>query len=256
MTGEDLKRIQDGFLEGAKTILRDRGHISPIGFVVTLHKHAEKIFESGWGIEFIDPKSIVRDAHDDAYAVLIIDLAMDYRRMYHAVMKVWPKTRDVLPQMLALGEMIKVDDPYKRLMRPFLKATNMHEKDVIAATLRHVCDKVDAFASIMQSEAWLRMIDASKEDAKQVMATADAKGLGQDAKSVEVIFSSMETYDFARMITVPIRRRQRPGKEHNDSGKILGFGEQMETIDSRNGDGDHVLQGRMTRFLKPLAVAS
>lgn len=254
MKDDDLKRIQDGFLDGAKKILKERGHISPIGFVVTMHKHVEKIFESGWGVEFIDPKSVVRDAHDDAYAVLILDLAMDWKRMYHAVLNVFPKTRDVLPQMLALGEMIKVDDPYKRVMRPFLKATNMHEKDVIAETLCHVCEKVDAFACIMQSEAWYRTIDPEAEDAAKVTETADRQGLRQDAKSIEVVISSMDTYKFARLVSVPIRRRQRPGSERRDDGKVLGFGEPTESIDTP--DADFRLQGRMMRFLKPLAEAS
>ena len=57
MTGDDLKHVQDHFLEGAKTILRESGRLRPVGFVITLHKHVDKLFESGWGIEFIDPKT-------------------------------------------------------------------------------------------------------------------------------------------------------------------------------------------------------
>jgi len=54
MIGDDLKRMQDGFLEGGKSILRERGRLTPVGFIVTLHKHVDKIFESGWGLEIID----------------------------------------------------------------------------------------------------------------------------------------------------------------------------------------------------------
>lgn len=250
MTSDDLKRLQDNLLEGAKRILRDSNRLQPIGFVVTLHKHVEKLLESGWGIEFIDPKACLRDAQDDSIVTLILDLAMDYKKLYHAVLNVFPQTRDVLPPLITIAEMMHIDDPYMVTMRPFLERTRLHQKDIIAATMRHVCDKLDAFACIMQSEAWIRTIDA-KEDAEKVMATADAKGLGQDTKSIEVIYSSMETYDFARMITVPIHRR--PGKNRDD-GKLRGFGQPTEVID--RPDSDYALKGRMARFLKPLEIAS
>ena len=68
MTGEDLKRLQDHFLEGGKMILRESGRLRPVGFVITLHKHVEKIFETGWGVEIIDPASCVRDGEDDRIA--------------------------------------------------------------------------------------------------------------------------------------------------------------------------------------------
>ena len=250
VTGEDLKRLQDHFLDRGKQILRDDNRLPPVGFVITLHKHIEKLLESGWGIEFIDPKACLRDPQDDSIATVMIDLAMDYKRLYHAILNVFPKTRDVLPPLIALAEKMRIDDPYKLTMQPFLERTQMHQKDIIAATMRHVCDKVDAFACVMQSEAWIRTIDAS-DDAKQIAAAAGAKGLGQDTKSVEVLFSSMETYDFARMVTVPIRRR--PGKNRDD-GKLRGFGEPTEVID--HPDSDLVLRRRMARFLKPLPEAS
>ena len=259
MTPEDLKRIQDGFLEGAKAIVTERRHMAPIGFVVTLHKHVEKLFEAGWALEIIDKKSVVR-APDDSYAAVVVDLAMDYKRMYHAVLNVFPKTKGVLPQMLALGEMVKVDDPYKRVMRPFLNATKLHEKDVIAATMRHVCATASAFACITQSEAWIRTIDPDTEDAAAIVAAGDAKGLKQDAKSTEVIYSSMETREFIRMVTVPIHRRAEPGKEgavgedRSDSGEVTGFGDPLETVDSPTDE--YALAGRMVGFLKPLSEAS
>lgn len=218
MTGDDLKRMQDGFLKTSKEILLETGRCRPVGFVVTRHKHVDKLFETGWGLEFID---------------------------------VFPKTRDILPRLLALGETVGVDDPYMRLMRPFLETTKLDEKDVIAATMRQICGQVDAFACILHSEAWLRKIDRRSEDAEQVTKEADAKGLAQDQKSIEVIFSSMETYNFARMITVPVHRE--PSKRR-DEGKVLRFGESTEVLDTLNNT--NVIEGRLVRFLKPLGIAS
>lgn len=252
MTGDDLKRAQDGFLKTSKKILLEDGRLRPVGFVITLHKHVDKLFESGWGLEFIDPKACVRDAGDDTIATLILDLAMDYKRLYHAILNVFPKTRDVLPQVLKLGEMVKVDDPYKHVMRPFLQHMQMDEKDVVAATMRHVCDKIDAFACVMQSEAWMRAVSPT-ENVDQIYKDSP-EGLGQDKKSIEVVASSMETYDFARMLIVPIRRAPSKVSKKRDGGKILGFGDQTEAIDSP--DNNNVLQGRLMRFLKPLPEAS
>ena len=253
MTGEDLKRLQDHFLEGGKKILYESGRLYPVGFVITLHKHVEKLFESGWGIEIIDPASCVRDGQDDRIATLILDLLMDWKRMYHAVLNVFPQTRDVLPPMIALAEQLQVDDPYKRVMRPFLAQTQLDEKDIIAATMRHVCGQVDAFASIMQSEAWLRAIDPSDNADKVALERAKREGLGQDSKSVEVIVSSMETYEITRLLALPIQRETKPRAKRRDEGKVTGFGEVDERLDTP--DNMHATD-RFVRFLRPLEVAS
>lgn len=248
MTGDGLKHMQDHFLEGAQQLLRERGHLRPVGFVITLHKHVAKLFDSGWGIEFIDPKTACVRAGDDDTATLILDLLMDWKRMYHAVVTVFPQTRAVLAPMIKLAETIVVDDPYMRVMRPFLAQTQMNEKDVIAATMRHVCAKVDAFASIFQSEAWMRTLDLKKESRADV-----PQKLAEDAKSIEAVISSMETYDFARMITVPIQREGSVNQKR-DAGKVVGFGDLVETLDTF--DNKNKVDGRLTCFLKPLEIAS
>lgn len=249
MTGDDLKRMQDGFIAQAKKLLLKDAHLRPVGFVITLHKHVDKIFESGWGVEFIDPKACLRDPQDDNIAILLLDLAMDWKRLYHAILNVYPQTQGILPGLLAMGKKIVGDEAHMRVTRAFLSASELEDKDVMAATMCQICDKVDAFACVMQSEAWLRMAGPS-EDAEEIRKSA-AKGLGQDKKSVEVIFNAMETHDFARMITTPVHRE--PSKNRDD-GKVLGFGEPLETLDAPGGG--NVIGGRFTRFLKPLKDAS
>ena len=250
MTGDDLKHMQDGFLDAAKKILRVSRHLRPVGFVVTMHKHLDKLSETGWGVEFIDFGSRMSDDRDDAYAVLILDMAMDWKRQYHAVVSLMPEAAASLKPLLELAERLGVDDPHMRVMRPFLAHVQMDEKDVIAATMRHVCNKVDAFACVMQTEAWLRVVGPT-EDAARVEAAA-AEGLGRDAKAVEVVASSMDTHDFARMLTVPIRRA--PSKQR-DGGKVLGFGEPSEAVVTAD-DPNNKIEGRFVRFLKPLPEAS
>ena len=247
MTSDDLKRMQDHFLEGAKQILREQGHLQPIGFVITLHKHVDKLFESGYGIEFIDPKTACMRVADDDTVALILDLLMDWKRMYHAAVTVFPQTRDVLSPLIDLAKTAAVDDPYMRVMRPFLAHAQMDEKDIITATMRHVCEKVDAYASIFHSEAWLRAVDLNNESEADI-----PQNLGDDAKSVEVVISSMETYNFTRMLTVPIQRAA--SKKQRDAGKIVSFGERTEHLDTPNDT--NVAGGRFVRFLKPLEVAS
>lgn len=251
LTEDDLKRMQDGFIEGSKKLLLKRGHIGPLGFVVTLHKHLDRLFESGYGIEFIDPaSSCVRDPKDDAIATLVIDLSMNWKKLYHAVLTVFPKMQASLPDLLAIGAETKVDDPYMRLMRPFMVATRLDEKDIIAATMRQICDKASAFASIFHSEAWQRTA-GPEEDRSQI-----PNNLGDDEKSIEVLISTMETYAFARMIATPIHRAPAPpsNKKQRDDGKVEGFGEPTERID-RPG-GNNRLEGRLSRFLKSQGAAS
>jgi hypothetical protein len=254
MTGDDLKRLQDNFFATSKQIILEGTSLRPVGFVVTLQKHVDQLFDSGYGIEFLDPKTaILRDAQDDAVATLIVDLVMDYRRLYHAVLTVFPKTRDLLPRLLVLGQAASVDDPYMRLMRPFLENTGLDAKDVAAAVMRQICDKVDAFASIMHSEAWKRHT-ASPEDMEKLREFAKTHSLGEDQKSVEIVVSAMETYDFTRMLTAPIHREPSKDPKRRDAGKVLGFGETDDSVAEQ--DGKNVIEGRMARFLKPLPVAS
>lgn len=254
MTGDDLKHMQDGFLDGAQKILRMHGQLRPVGFIVTMHNHIDKLYESGFGLEFIDFKSCMRDDRDDKYAVLILDMAMDWKRLYHATLTLMPKARAALEPLLKLAQTIEVDDPYLRVMRPFLAHMEMEEKDIVAATMQHICGKVDAFASIMQSEAWLRYVDPG-ETVDEIYKNAP-KSLGQDQKSVEVIVSTMETYAFTRMVTVPILRKPSKHKDpqKRDKAKITGFGDPDERIDASEDKSD--LVGRFVRFLKPLGIAS
>jgi hypothetical protein len=249
MTGDDLKRLQDHFIEGSKRILLETGRLRPVGFVVTLHKHVDKLFESGWGVEFLGRQADPTPSDGDGTSLLIVDLMMSWEKLYHAILTVFPKTRDVLPKFLALGREIEVDDPYKRVVQPFLTATKLDEKDIMTAVMRQICDKVDAYASLFHSEAWLRMV---RPDDHATIAEARAKGLSGDLKAVEVLMSSMETYGFTRMITTPIQRE--PSAKGRDDGKIVGFGHATESIDSPSDN--HVIEGRLMRFLKPLKEAS
>jgi hypothetical protein len=172
---------------------------------------------------------------------------MNWERLYRTVLNVYPKTRDVLPQLLMFGQAMGVDPDaaYMHVMRPFLAHTGLDEKDVVAATMRQICEKVEAFACIFQSEAWQR----SYEERADI-----PDDLSEDAQSVEVVISSMETHDFARMITVPIQRKRPRHTKERDAGKIVGFGDAIECVDSA-GD-KNVLQGRLVRFLKPLEASS
>lgn len=247
MTGEDLKRIQDTFFTGGQAILRTHSRLAPIGFIITMSKHVDKLFEHGWALEILDRKACLRDPKDDAIATLIVDLSMNYKKLYHSICILSPQAKGVLEPMINLARSIAVDDPYKRVVRPFLERTHTDTKDVMAATMRHICGHVDAFASIFQCEAWFRTVDTSKEDESTV-----PRDLGDDAQAIEALYSTMETYEFTRMLTLPIKREF--SDKGRDEGKIRGFGDVIEGVDAV--DNGNITSGRFTGFLKPLGVAS
>jgi len=247
MTGDDLKRLQDTFFSGGQAILRAHARLAPIGFIVTMSKHVDKLFEHGWAMEILDRKMCMRDPKDDAIATLIVDLSMDWKKLYHSICILSPQAKGVLEPMINLAKSIAVDDPYKRVVRPFLERTNTHTKDVMAATMRHICDHVDAFASIFQCEVWFRSVDGTKENEADV-----PRDLSGDAKAIEAVYSTMETYEFTRMLTLPIHRE--PSEKARDEGKVIGFGDLKEDVDTV--DNGTVTGGRFTGFLKPLSEAS
>lgn len=243
MTKDDLKGLQDHLLAKAQVILQQSDHLRPAGFVVTLHKHLDKLFESGYGVEFLDPKQLLSD-DPDGIAVLIVDLLMGWKRLYHAILSLFPPMRDVLPGLLEIGVAAEVDDPYMRVVRPFLSAAQLDEKDITIGTVRQICDKTDAFACIYQSEAWIRMVRSSDREAVEGVRQ---NGLSQDAKAIEVVLSTMEAHDFGRSLMMPIEREPSSDPSKRDQGKVRGFGTPKET---------GAMQGRVANFLKPLPEAS
>ena len=182
----------------------------------------------------------------------MLDMLLDWKRLYHALIDLMPKARPVLEPMLALANQVRVDDTYMRVMRPFLAHIQMEEKDIVAGVVQQICGKVDAFANIVQSEAWVRYVDPTTETVDEIYKNSP-EGLGQDKKSVEVIVSMMETYEFSRMITVPILRSEAKSAQNRDGGKITGFGESVEHVVPVDETSP---VGRFDRMLKPLTVAS
>lgn len=247
MTGEDLKRIQDTFFTGGQAILRTHSRLAPIGFIITMSKHVDKLFEHGWALEILDRKACLRDPKDDAIATLIVDLSMNYKKLYHSICILSPQAKIVLESVFQLAKSMEIQDPYKHIVRPYLEHTKTHSKDVMAATMRHICGHVDAFASIFQCEAWFRTVDTFKEDESKV-----PRDLGNDAQAIEAVYSTMETYEFTRMLTLPIKRE--PSNKGRDAGNVIGFGDLIEGVDAI--DNGNVTSGRFTGFLKPLGVAS
>lgn len=241
MNADDLKHLQDTFVDGARDLLREHGRLRPIGFVVTLEAHVAEARTRGV-LDFIAANATL--GVRDGVATIVLDLFMDPQKLYHAVLAAFPKTREFLPELLAIGQKAGVDYPYLRVIRPVMRHAGLEVKDIIAETMRYVCNELDAFACIMQSEAWLRVVDTQREKLADVPTR-----LGEDQKSTEVIVSMMETHDFSRMVTVPIHREA--GKTR-DTGKVTGFGEALADVETdvrKSG-------GRFSQFLKPLGVVS
>ena len=63
-------------------------------------------------------------------------------------------------------------------MRPFLAVAQLDTKDIIAATMRQICSKTEALASIFYSEGWQRVAEPGEEI---------PDNLGDDEKSTEVL---------------------------------------------------------------------
>jgi hypothetical protein len=240
---EALKAIQDDHLNAAKAMLTDLGFVAPIGFVFTNRGQVDNLFQGGWGIQFIQQKQVFSyDRMEKAEMVgLALDFSMDCERMYEALIRSSPKAAEVLVPLVEVGKRMNIDDLYVRTMRSFMQATNVDEKDIIAMTMRSVCEKVDAFGAMHISEAYLKQMDH-----RPYGGPGD---LARDLTSTEVIICSMETREYVRMLALPILREPPKEGEKRDSGKVIGFGEVQEQL-SRFDDPNCVVEGRLVRFLK------
>ncbi len=244
---DELKAIQDENFSIAKRIMTEVGRVLPMGFVLTRRDETDKLFESGWGIEFLDPKQLITHDKMGGHEMvgLMLNLAMDWKAMYEAVIRISDKAREFLVPAVEMAKHFKIDDPYMRTMRPFMDATNTDEKDIVSATMRAICEKVDAFAAMHVSEAWMA-------EPKPGITREDLPNdLSEHPDSVEVVHCVMETREIVRMLAIPILREPPKAGERRDSGKLLGFGEVKEQV-VRLGDPEVTAIGRLTRFLKPL----
>ena len=250
MTDDDLKHMQDSHFETAKGIMASGEPVLPVGFVMTTRANIDKMHESGWGIEFVDPKDVIihNTTKGDEVVGLMVPLAWDSERLFYMVRKLWPDTQGALDMVYKMAKDMDLEDPFTRVMRPFMQATNLDEKDVMAAMMRELCEKTDAFAAILISEAWTREVGKDEIDEDGL-----PRNLANDMKAVEVVMCTLESRNITRMVTIEVKRGPSPDGER-DSGPFVGFG-QLKEMCVDNRDPKTRLEGRLVRFLKPLPEA-
>lgn len=248
MTDDELKQMQDNHIEIAKQILLESRQLCQIGFVITKRDQVDALFDSGFGIEFLDVKDVLKkDSPEEEIVVLAVDMSTDYQKLFYVVCQLYPKVAPTIQGLLEVGRRdwkLAESEVYGHIMKPFLQISGLLDKDLTAGVMRLICEKVNAFAAIHISEGWKPRMDVPREQLPDY--------LGDDPASVEVVVCSMDAYEFRRMVVIPILRGPSPDPNKRDGGEVLGFGEVDEMVD--NKDGVNQIKGRFANFLKPFTA--
>jgi len=243
MTNDELKELQNTIVESSKQIVIADGHMVELGIVITKQSNVDAIFNGGFSIEYLDISDTFKPP-SDGIAVLVVDIASDAKKLFSAACSLYPHISDKLKLALEKARTIfgiPESDTHRQVMRHFMEVTGTSYKDIIAGTIRRICQKVNAFAALMVSGAWMLSLEEEINEDTDI-----PDNVSDNPNSKEVIMCSMDALEFRRMLCAPILRA--PSEK-----SIIGFDETEETID--NKDGESPLEGRFLEFLNPVSTA-
>lgn len=246
MTREQLIEMQEFHLGWAREQVRQDGHVYPIAFIVAESRHAMK------GIKYAEiPAQVLKGGNDMAeMGIVVVMMQESWENLYRSATIAWtdlsPPGTPPLLSMLLEASPGEGEDKYKHVVRPFLRATGIEERDIATAAVRFVARQVQAQAVIVCHEGWLREMQPGE--------TRKPGSLSQDPQAVEHLICNMDARDYVRAVYTPVLREEPSKGADRDSGKVVGFGEPRVVIDDgveRPGKNPmHMrLEGRMVRFL-------
>lgn len=241
---EDLKSFQDDQLETAKKWLAEDDNLPSLLFLVTTKDAIPEKMKNGLKV-MSNPLEIsnLEEVPFDKPVFVTFDLVSTWKNLFHMMMHVPGKHQAILPMLVKSAEDMDIDDPFMRVMRPFMQVSNLHEKDIQALFMRQMILELGAYAFVKMDEAYT-LDSPMKEGETKEEAQDRYKDLKSNPKSIECIMVMLETHKYQRMITLPFTREKR------DTGKVTGFGE-PKIYEVKEGN-DNSLTGRFVNMLRPL----
>jgi len=231
---QEIKDFTAKLLEECKKRIVADGHIPRICYVFS---SADKVPDSNEAMKAIplDEKS---NKDPNACAITLIDLQPDENGLVNMLRILNPRFSEAYPELAELGKKMGVDEDAipRHVLNAFFVATGGKENDIIAAYMKLMIKKMDAYAYVHQSETWAVSM-SHEEDRKNF-----SRDLSKDPRSEEAICVSMETFEYTEMHTVRFHRTER------NTGQVTGF---EETQSLRTGDGNEI-RGRLHGILRPM----
>jgi hypothetical protein len=166
-------------------------------------------------------------------ALVILDLNPSEEGLLRMYMHFHPQARPLILACLATAEISGVpkDMASKMILKKTMEANGVaHEGWFATQFMRHVIQKLEAYAYVHSSEVWT----AVSKDQDTV-----APRLEDEPTATEALMISTETRRGQRSIMLPFTRSER------GTGKVVGFGEPQIHTD---------MQGPMTNILKAIPV--
>jgi len=255
---ETLKKWQDGLMEMAKKILRQDGELRPVAFILTERMNIdEDLQQSALLLKDGDVLSNLANADEvkpSDTVVLLVDLNIGPEQALEVIKsKMPPEMAKFVSSLEADGHRFGITSPATSIAKIVMQKLDLHEKDVVAMAIQLMLKKTDAIAYVKIDESWQV---SAKGNAEEVEKYRQEHGtLENHPDVVESVLTFMETEGLSRMVTVEFKRN-RP-----KTGRIIGFGEPMEIVETAETDPAHKSSGRFTHLFEkakaqPKPVAS
>lgn len=243
MNNIDLIALQDSSIDSAKKRIMEDGQLHQFGVILIRGSQMDELFSSGFSMEFLNSKDMFRPESKDGASCLVVSIDPSWEKLFGATCILYPEMAQPLNHVIEMGKAafgVPESEIYERTMRVFLKVNDLSSKDITSGIIRLICQKVDAFAVIMISEAWQLLAET-----KESLEKETSKGsFADNPKSIEILASFLDASSFRRILTVGIKR--------DESGDIVGFEDIQESMD--NKDGEAAIGGRFIEFLKPIST--
>jgi hypothetical protein len=245
---DNLKKWQDNVMDIAKKILRENGELRPVAFVLTERMNIDEdlqksalMLKDGEGVTLTNLANADEVKPADT-VVLIIDLMFGPEQALEVIKTRMPPEQAVFISALeAQGHKFGVKNPSVGVAKVLMERLDLDIKDVVAMAIELIIKKTDAIAYIKLDETW--MVGAKDKTGEEIEAFRRANGgLEGHPDATEAIMSLLETDGLVRMLTVDFRRN-RP-----KTGRVIGFGEPKEILETNETDQKQVVQGRFAHL--------
>ena len=239
MTEEQLIGIQNIFFDMSKKLLLTEGRAEQVGFIITGKGNEDKVLEGGqYNLQYL-PGGAEKENAD--HSVLFVDMEPDDDVILQQLSHLDPSNTDIITQAVAMGMSVfgmSRDKAITSTLDVVLSKIQANRKDIVAWTVREICKSTKAFAFIHVCEAYCMQMEA--EEGRNYN-----RSLADDERSTECLMSSMESYNFRRMMVASINREPSPKEAPRDTGKVISVEDPQSTIDRDFKD----LGGRFMQLL-------
>lgn len=217
---EEVKEYAHGLMNRCKEHLLEHGYVPRICHVFTTSDKMLEISKENSSFceaHHLDQDGNITEPNPDEpvhTSIVMLDLNTNPTSLLNMVAMMEPQFGPKLQSIRMMAAMLQVDDKKaeKRAIDIFIRAANTSESAILGSYMKHMIQKLNAYAYVHQSEQWTAYAEGEKKMPRD-LSTYEGRG-----ECLSVIW---ETFNDGENITVDFEREG--GKV--GEGKVSKFSE-------------------------------